>query len=226
MVKNFSISIIIVIFFSMLTTHKLVAQKLENGFGAGFSVATNGIGGNIYWLPVQKWKIGINGEYMPKITISPSIKENNVTVDIEGKFKTGGVFLTGSYQILKWMYATAGAGFSFFGSNATGKPKEMKYGDIVLKPETIGEISLNVKPGARFSPYAAIGFGKQAAFNKRFAFGVEVGAYYMDGPKLDIKASGMLLPTQDPEHVKKLQDEFSQFKFYPMVKLNLSVKIF
>ena len=210
----------------LLFVGKVSAQTETQLFGAGVSAATNGFGANAYWQPVDKWKVALAGEFFPQLSIDKTINEGSVSVDMNAKYKTGGVFVTGGYQFLSWMYATAGLGINFFKASAIGSPQSMKYGDITLSPETIGGLNVNIKSGATVSPYLAIGFGRQLPTEKLVGVGVEIGAYYMGSPQLEIDATGMLEGTGDPEHVQALQDEFSQFKFYPMIKLNVTFNVF
>ena len=209
-----------------LTTVHSKAEEWSTRIGLNVSAATNGVGGGVYWLPTERWKVSLNGEYMPSLKFDGTIRENEVTVDVGIRYKTGGVFLTGGYQFLPWMYGTAGVGINFFDIKAAGIADEIQFGDIVLKPETVGELSYEFASSAKVSPYLAVGFGRQAPTTKRVACAVEIGAYYMGAPKLEVTATGMLKPTEDSEHVKKLEKEFSQFKFYPMVKVILTVNLF
>lgn len=203
----------------------VAAQDGTNMFGVGVSAATNGFGANAYWQPTSKWKVALAGEFFPSLAIEEKITEGSVSVDMDAKVKTGGVFLTGGYQFLSWMYATAGVGINFFKASALGTPLQMKYGDIYLEPETIGSLDVNIKSGSAVSPYLAIGFGRQAPTERIAAVGVELGAYYMGSPKLELDATGMLAPTGDAAHVKKLQNELSAFSFYPMIKLNVTFNL-
>ncbi|MDO5571535.1 MAG: hypothetical protein Q4F97_08770 [Bacteroidales bacterium] len=200
-------------------------QKSENVFGIGLSGSTNGVGGGLYWQPTSRWKLSLNGEYMPKINVNTEIEESKVTVDLDAKYKTGGVFLTGGYQFLRFMYVVGGVGVNFFNANGIGTPHSIEYGDITLEPSTVGTLTLDVKSGAKIAPYIGIGFGKQAP-KRRVSLSAEIGTYYMGAPKLDIVATGMLEPTQEATHIQQLQDEFSQFKFYPVLKLSLTIKLF
>jgi hypothetical protein len=50
----------------------------------------------------------------------------------------------------------------------------------------------------------------------------------MGAPQIDIAATGLIAPTADPAHgqEEKLENQISQYKFYPVFKLNLSVQLF
>jgi len=52
--------------------------------------------------------------------------------------------------------------------------------------------------------------------------------YYLGAPNVEIEASGLLAPTADPVHGQKelLERQLSQYKFYPVIKINFAVKLF
>jgi hypothetical protein len=50
----------------------------------------------------------------------------------------------------------------------------------------------------------------------------------MGAPQIEIEASGLIAPTADPAHgqKEKLEQQINQYKFYPVLKMGLAIKLF
>lgn len=218
----------IIVSLLLLGSASSFSQTKENLFvlGGGISASTNGVGGNIYWNPAPKWKVQGGYEAM-SFRLNFDFEQSNLSMDAKVRYKTGGAFLTAGYQILDWLYATGGIELLIFNPEMKAVPQgDYKYGDIYIKPEVVGDVHVKVKSGTSVAPYLALGFGKQSAYYKRVACGFEVGGYYMGSPKLDMYATGMLSPSEDPNHVETIRSQISRYRFYPVLKLNIAVKFY
>lgn len=204
------------------------AQRAEfkQQVGFGLSASTNGLGGNLYWRPMKRISVKLAHEQM-SFGVKYEIDESDLKLDSRFDYKTGATSLTAGFQMCPGIYLVAGIANFRFGPEIKGIPQsEVEFGDITLSPETVGDLSIKIKPGNEIAPYAALGFGNTVPWRHGFSFGVEFGTYYMNAPRFDIHTSGMLTPTMDPDHVASLEREFEQFRFYPVLKFNFSFKIF
>lgn len=201
-------------------------RETRSSIGISAKISTNGVGGDFYWQVRPRFVVRAGYETM-RFNYNYEINEKKISLDTKFKFQTGAATLTAGYQFLGWMFVTGGVGTLFLEPKAHGVPsKGIEYGDIILSPETVGDLSVRIKPQTKVSPYMALGFGKMVPKRRGVSFGVELGAYYMGAPKLEVNATGMLAPSMDPEHIAMLEDQVDQFKFYPVIKFNLSVKLF
>lgn len=199
--------------------------KYKPTIGASAKVSTTGFGADIYWSPIKNWAVKLGYDTFT-FKYDFDYNSSDIKLQASAKAKTGNLGLSVGYQFLSWMYATVGVGTLNFRPEVQAYPSEgIKYGDIILSPETVGSLSFKVKPSAPVCPYLGIGFGRYIA-NRAVGFGFEVGTWYMGRPKLEVQASGMLSPSANPEHVSMLEDELRDLRFYPVLKFNVNVKLF
>jgi hypothetical protein len=119
--------------------------------------------------------------------------------------------------------------FNSFNPKITGYAASgLEYGDIIIPPSMVGDFEFTIEPQLKVSPYGSVGFRSFFGKNKRVVLNTELGMYYMGSPEINIEASGLLAPTADPAHGQKetLENQVEQYKFYPVLKLILAVKLF
>jgi len=91
-------------------------------------------------------------------------------------------------------------------------------GDFVFTPEDIGTIDAEFI-WADFAPYVGFGFGRTMSKNS-IGFAVELGAFYMGSPDINIKATGMIEETAQEE--AELEDNLSDINWLPQLNFRLS----
>jgi hypothetical protein len=94
-------------------------------------------------------------------------------------------------------------------------------GDFVFYPDDIGTITIASEWG-QIVPYMGLGFGR-AVPNKRVGFGIELGAYYIGAPDVNVDATGMLTETSEEE--AGLEEGLSEYAWLPQINLRLSVRL-
>ncbi len=94
-------------------------------------------------------------------------------------------------------------------------------GDFVFYPDDIGTISISSEWG-QIVPYMGLGFGR-AVPNKRVGFGIELGAYYLGAPDVNVDATGMLTETSQEE--AGLEEGLAEYAWLPQINLRLSVRL-
>lgn len=198
------------------------------GFYLGATGSTNGWGGEVKYLFNKQFTIKSGYETL-KLKYDFSFEENDVDYDATMDYKTGGIYLLGDFNYTRNLYISAGALFNQFKPGISGYATSgIQYGDITIPAEMVGEFTFTIKPGLTVSPYASLGarsfFGKQ----KRVMLNTEIGFYYMGPPEVEIEATGLIAPTADPAHGQKerFEKQIEQYKFYPVFKLTLAVKIY
>ncbi len=198
------------------------------GFYAGGQAATSGLGINIRYIFNERITLKTGIETL-NYSRNFSFEESNISYLADLSYKTGGIFLIGEYYYTKHLYFSAGAATNSLNPRVEGKALNgIEYGDIIIPASKVGEFKFNLEPSVNISPYAGIGFRKFFGRSKRVTYNFETGLYYLGSPEVNIEATGLLAPTADPAHGKKelLEDQLEQYKWYPVVKMNLAVKLF
>lgn len=229
-------SLFVLLFFLAATTiavareRKAPSYESDNfkGYYLGATGSTNGWGGEVKYLFNKQFTVKSGYETL-KLKYDFSFEENDVDYDATMDYKTGGIYLLGDFNYTRNLYISAGALFNQFKPGISGYATSgIQYGDITIPAEMVGEFTFTIKPGLTVSPYASLGarsfFGKQ----KRVMLNTEIGFYYMGPPEVEIEATGLIAPTADPAHGQKerLEKQIEQYKFYPVFKLTLAVKLF
>ncbi|MFW6277285.1 MAG: hypothetical protein ACOC1J_01345 [Prolixibacteraceae bacterium] len=207
---------------------EIALPEPTKGFYAGGQAATSGFGFNFRYIFNERLTLKTGVETL-NFNQDFSFVENNISYRANADYKTGGIFLVGEYYYVRNLYFSAGLASNSLNPTIDGKAQsELEYGDIEIPAEEIGEFKFDLEPSLNISPYAGIGFRKLFGASKRVGYNFETGLYYLGAPKVNIEANGLLSPTADPAHGKKeqLEKQFQQYKFYPVVKMNIAVRLF
>ena len=198
------------------------------GFYLGGTIATNGWGAEIKYIFNKRFTVRSGFESL-KYNYDYNYDQNEIDFKATVDYKTGGVSLLGDFNFTRNLYLSAGVLFNSFNPKITGYAASgLEYGDIIIPPSMVGDFEFTIVPQLRVSPYGSVGFRSFFGKNKRVVLNAEVGMYYMGSPEISIEASGLLAPTADPAHGQKetLENQIEQYKFYPVLKLILAVKLF
>ncbi|WP_157603685.1 hypothetical protein [Polaribacter atrinae] len=98
--------------------------------------------------------------------------------------------------------------------------EDVKYGDITITKENIGEINADVS-WSGVAPYLGIGFGR-AVPKKRLGFGIEFGTYFTSSPDVELTATNLLSPTSNQK--ENLKEALDTFKFIPRIQIRIAYK--
>lgn len=204
----------------------LVADNL--GFYAGGNASTNGLGLHLSYVYNNRITFRTGFETL-KLKTNFDFDENDISYNADLKYKTGGIFIIGDYYYTSRLYFSLGASINLFNPDVKGKAvSEMQYGDIFIPAEKVGDFNFAIEPSLKFSPYIGAGFRQFLGKKERLVYNFETGFYYMGTPKFNIEATGLLSPTADSAHgqVEYLENQFSNYKIYPVLKFNLAFKLF
>ena len=203
-------------------------QRTANGFYLGGIASSNGWGAEARYLFNKRFSLKTGFETL-NLTSSFSFDENDLDYNASVDYKTGGIFLLSDYNFLYHLHISGGIIFNSFNPDIKGHSvSNLQYGDIVIPAENVGDFQFTISPELKVSPYTGLGWRSFIGKNQRVLFNLEGGMYYMGPPKVGIEATGLLAPTADPSHGQKelLEKQFDQYKIYPVVKMNLAVKLF
>lgn len=102
------------------------------------------------------------------------------------------------------------------------QPKDnYSYGDIVLTPEQVGYLDLDIN-WKGIAPYAGIGLFKVIPAN-RFNVNIDLGTYYLKQPDVKITGTGILKGNDKQEG--QLRENVKDYRWLPVVQLNFSYKL-
>ncbi|MCA1758668.1 MAG: hypothetical protein LC658_02770, partial [Bacteroidales bacterium] len=163
--------------------------------------------------------------------LSENIDYSQDDIDFETSFdyKTGSIFVLGDFYYTRNLYLSGGVMFNSFSPEITGyATSDLQYGDITIPASMVGDFTFTVTPELKISPYASLGVRSFIGKKKRVLWTTEVGCFYMGAPQVEIEASGLAAPTADPAHGQKenLESQIEQYKFYPVLKMGLAIKLF
>jgi hypothetical protein len=199
-----------------------------SGFYIGGQATTNGLGFNLRYIINKRLTLKSGVESM-HLSYSFLLDENEVSYDTEINYKTGGVFLLADFFYARSLYISGGVMMNDFQPFLKGiAASDLPYGDISIPSSKVGEFVFSVEPDLKYSPYIGLGLQKFIGKLKLISWNFETGFYYMGPPKVNIEATGLLAPTADPAHGQKgqLEKQFSVYKYYPVAKLAVSLRIF
>ncbi len=198
------------------------------GMYMGGVASTNGYGGEVKYI-FNKWFTLKSGYETLNLSASFNFDENDISYDANMDYKTGGFFLLSDFNYTKNLYISAGIIFNSFNPEVQGHSvSDLNYGDISIPSSKVGDFAFTFSPSLKASPYIGVGSRSFIGKNDRVMFNFETGLYYMGPPKIGIEATGLLAPTADPAHGQKdkLESQINQYKYYPVIKINLAVRLF
>jgi outer membrane protein W len=202
---------------------------VENlGFYAGGHASTNGLGLQVGYILSGRITFRSGFETL-NINYNFDFDENDISYDADLKYKTGAVYVLADYYYTHRLYFSVGAGINSFNPKINGEAaSDMQYGDISIPAEQVGDFHFSVEPSLKVAPYLGAGFRQFLGKKEKVVYNFETGFYILGAPKFNIEATGLLSPTADPAHnqVEYLENQFSAYKIYPVLKFNLAFKLF
>jgi len=199
-----------------------------SGLYVGAQATTNGLGFNLNYIAGKRLTLKTGVESL-KYNFHFPYEESDINYDATFQYKTGGIFLLADYFYAKSLYLSGGVLMNNFQPKFEGEAaSDMAYGDITIPASKVGDFHFEVEPSLKFSPYIAAGFRTFFGKTKMVSWNFETGLYYMGPPKLNIQTTGLLAPTSDPAHGHQqyLENQFSVYKYYPVVKFALGIRLF
>jgi hypothetical protein len=203
-------------------------DQTGSGFYAGALASTNGLGLDIQYMINKRFTLKAGYETL-NFNHSFNLTEDNINYDTNLNYKTGGISILMNWFYRPALYLSGGVIINKFQPVLEGEAvSDMEYGDISIPAEDVGDFNFQFESSVKTSPYIGAGFRNFFGKQKRITYNFETGLYYMGPPEMEISARGLLSPSANPAHGHKnyLEDHFSVYKFYPVVKLAIAVRLF
>lgn len=201
----------------------LKTSNFTPGWGIGVKAGTLGAGLDIVKAFNKNFTLRVGASYYSqdfKISTFDDLGGNafNYTT-------VGSVSVLFDWYFTRSVYLSAGLMYNMsvleFESKAT---ESQNFGEIEIKPETIGSINYKMKPND-ICPYLGIGFGHTISRDKTVAFNFDLGTLYQGSPKVTLDATGMVSPTANDNQIKLLNDNVKNYKFYPFINFEISFRL-
>jgi len=198
------------------------------GLYVGGLISTNGWGGELRYVFNKRFTVRTGYEAL-NLNENIDYEQEDIDFDASINYKTGSVFLLGDFNYTRNLYISAGVMFNSFNPEVTGEAvSDMQYGDITIPASMIGDFTITVTPELKISPYGSLGVRSFLGKKKRGIWTTEIGCFYMGAPQVDIEATGLIAPTADPAQGQEemLEYQIEQYKFYPVLKMGIAIKLF
>lgn len=117
----------------------------------------------------------------------------------------------------------AGAGYLFkaSGSLFLSPSGTYKYGDIVLTPDQVGNLNMDVS-WKGVAPYLGIGLFRSFP-NHLFNFNLDLGTYYLSSPQTSVIGTGVLV--NNSNQAQLINSNISNYRWLPVLQLNFNFKL-
>ena len=198
-----------------------------SGWSVGLKLSTTGPGVEAIKTLNKNWNARLGFSLLP-IHIQRDIDQGNISLGLDSRIRTGGINLQTDFHLSKWYYFTGGLWVNLVKADLDIQLIDgVEFGDISITPEQIGTFKVLARTGWPVSPYLGVGFGNpMAAESRKFWFNVELGAWYHHKPRFNLDALGMITPTANMENEEALKNSFKGFRFYPVISIQGTYRIF
>ncbi len=195
-------------------------------WGIGIKASTDGFGFEVVKGFGERLNIRLGYSTM-NIPISQPIPMEEFSANVEANLKFGGANLyLDFYPVKNALHLTAGVMQNAMRHTLTIIPtSEYLYGDIVVPATELGTVVAEVTPEIKYSPYLALGFGNTLSRAHRVSFNFEMGAMYHGTPQLSLTGTNMLNPMASENNQNVLMNAIAQYKWFPMVSMQLTFRI-
>jgi hypothetical protein len=124
------------------------------------------------------------------------------------------------------LFVTAGAGYTWRPDVRAHVIAEgnVKFGGLQIAEGNVGVVNASLK-WHNVLGYAGFGYGRSTPI-RRLGFAVELGAYYLGSPKIDLQYTGFLETTTIDEQLPIIQNNLRSYRFLPSIQFLLTYGLF
>jgi hypothetical protein len=194
-------------------------QRLQTA--VGLKLSSLGIGLELTLAFNPKFSLRFSGSFYQLNTAV-----SNADAEIAFSQFTGGTYLVADYQFVKFMHATVGILYAVNVEEGAARSTEgLTVGGIEIPAQIVGEIAYAIEQNS-IGYYAGVGFGRTISFERRVAFSLSLGGYYIPKePTVSVEASGMLSPTDNESTRNQISENNGFQKLYPFISIQVSYRL-
>ena len=223
-----------------LVTDQTVDEQKDREFSIrqknslGINIGAQGIGLDYGRKITRHFNVRLRGQALPISLddIDVTASDQDLLVDLDVDYSNIGLifdyepFMGSSFKLMagaSYFIGNTLSGFAevteplYFGDDGSDADDK---GDFVFTPNDIGTLDGEFI-WADIAPYGGLGFGRTIS-KFGFGFGIELGAYYMGSPDINIEATGMIEETSAEE--EELEDNLSEIKWLPQLNFRFSFR--
>ncbi|MBN1895700.1 hypothetical protein JW906_14500 [bacterium] len=185
-----------------------------SGLSVAVQAGTMGIGLDVAKAFSPKWAARIGGNFF---SYSIDSENDEYGIKYSGDLKLQSFSILADYFLGGGFYLSGGAFINNNKIEASGMssiPRE--YDNSTYTPEELGDFSVAVD-FSKFAPYLGLGFRSAGTIG----FAMNLGALYMNSPKVAMQATGMIEPTA--EQAPQVEEDLKGLKLYPVFSLGLVI---
>ncbi len=97
-----------------------------------------------------------------------------------------------------------------------------RYGDLLISPEDLGEITTHVKWEQVLAPYLGAGLN-DIVLDKHISLQADIGCYYLSAPQVSMEATAFL--AENVNNSERIADNMKNYRYLPRIELGISYRI-
>ncbi|WP_221284822.1 hypothetical protein [Mucilaginibacter sp. SP1R1] len=190
-----------------------------------FNAGTQGLGAEFSYGVLSRAALRLGVNFIPVAANNPfEISGFNSTSKLTASFSN--IHLLADFTPFENASGFRLVGGAAYFMNANGNLQvqptdKYTYGDIVLSPNDVGKLNMNVN-WKGVAPYLGIGLLK-AFPNHAFNVNLDLGSYYLRQPAARISGTGIL--ESNSSQTGQFQQNIKGYRFLPVVQVNFNFKI-
>ncbi|GAB3342185.1 hypothetical protein GCM10027299_56790 [Larkinella ripae] len=100
----------------------------------------------------------------------------------------------------------------------------VKFGGLQISEENVGVVNASLRWNKALG-YAGLGYGRSTPI-RRLGFAVELGAYYLGSPQVDLNYTGFLETTTIDEQIPVIENNMRSYRFLPSLQFLVTYGLF
>jgi hypothetical protein len=213
------------LFFSLLGCSLVTNAQ---SFGVIFKGSTTGVGVDLGYRLNNRVLLKLGFDKFD-YNFNTNLVDGKNSVNLDAKAGVGSISLLADIKLYKKLYVSTGLLTNNFSTTISGSfNNDVKFGDVMISKDKLGAISWTIAPKQTIAPYLGFGIGDNLNTNHKVNFSVEFGVFYQGATNFSILSSGIFMPNSDPNlnQAQNLSSLASDYKLYPVIKLNMGVRLF